>query len=137
MTLQPLSVGGPLTSRCADVDFDDRAKMNVAGDTHNTAIYPARLLSGDSVSVSQVTVSGRDRNSERREAHRAAHGVDTGYLERRDDRSSGLYAIDTDKRGEGSFTYWRMDGAARALLSEPDRGGWMFSRNSISSICRA
>ncbi len=102
-------------------DGDGRAQLNVAGDTYNTAVYLARLLGegADSISVSFVTALGLDRFSDRIVSHMTAHGVGTGYIERRADRSPGLYAIDTDHLGERSFTYWRSDSAARTLFSEP------------------
>ena len=97
---------------------ENRAQLNVAGDTYNTAVYLARLLGSDHASVSFITALGQDRFSDRIVAHMTAHGVDAGYLERRSDKSPGLYAIDTDHRGERSFTYWRSDSAARTLFSE-------------------
>jgi len=100
-------------------DGENRAELNVAGDTYNTAVYLARLLGRDHVSVSFITALGQDRFSDRIVAHMTAHGVDAGYLERRADRLPGLYAIDTDHCGERSFTYWRSDSAARKLFSEP------------------
>ena len=100
---------------------DDRAQLNVAGDTYNTAIYLARLLAGSTANVSYVTALGRDRFSDRIKAHMDAHGVDSAYLERREGKSPGLYAIDTDRSGERSFTYWRSDSAARTLFSAPAR----------------
>ncbi len=104
-------------------DSEGQVQLNVAGDTYNTAIYMARLLAGGAASVSYITALGLDRFSERIVTHMAAHGVGTGYLERRADRSPGLYAIDTDHTGERSFTYWRSDSAARTLFSEPARMG--------------
>ena len=98
------------------------ARLNVAGDTYNTSVYLARLL-GSAASVSFVTALGQDRFSDRILAHMTAHGVGADYVERRNDRSPGLYAIDTDRQGERSFTYWRSDSAARTLFSEPSRVG--------------
>lgn len=100
-------------------DGDGRALVNVAGDTYNTAVYLARLLAGGAARVSYVTALGQDRFSDRISAHMNAHGIETDCLERRSDKSPGLYAIDTDHSGERSFTYWRSDSAVRTLFSEP------------------
>lgn len=95
----------------------DRAAINVAGDSYNTAVYLARML--PEAEVSFVTALGTDRFSDRIIDHMQAHGVGTGLIERRDDKSPGLYAIETDASGERSFTYWRSDSAARTLFTEP------------------
>ncbi len=101
----------------------DTAQFNVAGDTYNTAVYLTRLLADTGITVSYVTALGEDRFSDRILAHMDAHGVDSAYVERRQDKAPGIYAIDTDAAGERSFTYWRSDSAARTLFAEPARVG--------------
>lgn len=95
------------------------ATLGVAGDTYNTAVYLRRLLGGDDIGLSYVTALGSDPYSDRIVAHMHAHGLGTGYIERRPDRMPGLYAIDTDSRGERSFSYWRDSSAARTLFHPP------------------
>ena len=63
--------------------------------------------------------SARDPLSERMLGFFAAEGLDTGLVERRDDRVPGLYAISVDAAGERSFTYWRDAAAARTLFLPP------------------
>lgn len=99
------------------------AALNVAGDTYNCAVYLARLLAGQGVSVSYVTALGQDRFSDRILEEMAAHGIRADHVERRADKVPGLYAIETDAAGERSFTYWRSDSAARTLFAEPARVG--------------
>lgn len=94
------------------------AHLNVAGDTYNTAVYLSRLL-GARGSVSYITALGQDVFSERVMAHMATEGISTQHVERRDDRTVGLYAIETDAAGERSFTYWRSQSAARTLFQKP------------------
>lgn len=94
------------------------ATLGVAGDTYNTAVYLARAL-GEAAEVSYVTALGTDRFSDRIIAHMDAHNVATGHIERRADKSPGLYAIETDASGERSFAYWRSDSAARTLFAPP------------------
>ncbi len=97
----------------------DLARLGVAGDTYNTAVYLAQLLGPDHAQVSYITALGKDRFSDRILTHMAEHGVDSSLIERRVDMQPGLYAIDTDPTGERSFAYWRSDSAARTLFSTP------------------
>ena len=99
-------------------DGPDHARLGVAGDTYNTAVYLARLL-GNDAGVSYVTALGVDRFSERIMVQIAQNGIETSCIERREDRVPGLYAIETDETGERSFTYWRSDSAARTLFADP------------------
>jgi 2-dehydro-3-deoxygluconokinase len=94
----------------------DIARVGVAGDTYNAAVYLSRLLGGG---VSYVTALGRDAMSERIAAAMRAEGLSDALVERRDGMSPGLYAISTDGAGERSFTYWRSASAARTLFREP------------------
>jgi len=98
---------------------DGAARLGVAGDTFNTAVYLARGLRDAGVEVAYVTALGRDPYSERILAAMQGHGIKTDWIERRDGMMPGLYAIDTDEAGERSFSYWRSNSAARSLFSEP------------------
>jgi 2-dehydro-3-deoxygluconokinase len=100
---------------------EDLARLNVAGDTYNTAVYLAQLLEGSGRQVSYVTALGKDKFSARALRHMESYGLTTDHIELRDDKVIGLYAIDTDLHGERSFTYWRSDSAARTLFAEPAR----------------
>lgn len=98
---------------------DGQARLGVAGDTFNTAVYLARTLRGTGAQVAYVTALGRDPYSERILRAIEGHGIETGWIERRAGMMPGLYAIDTDENGERSFSYWRSAAAARSLFSEP------------------
>lgn len=100
-------------------DPQGQTRLGIAGDSYNTAVYLKRLLPGADTIVSYVTALGTDRFSTRILDDMAAHDLDTTHIERRADKSPGLYAIDTDASGERSFTYWRSDSAARTLFSAP------------------
>lgn len=91
------------------------ARVGVAGDTYNTAVYLARLLGLGRVDY--VTVLGRDDLSERMLAVMAGEGLGTGLVGRHPSRLPGLYAIELDARGERSFRYWREASAARTLFA--------------------
>lgn len=102
---------------------DNTARLGVAGDTFNTAVYLARLLRETGIDVSYVTALGTDAYSERIMAAMKGYGLSVDKVERRPGMMPGLYAIDTDEAGERSFSYWRSASAARTLFSEPCRIG--------------
>ena len=97
------------------------ARLNVAGDTYNTAVYLKRLLAGREIDVSYVTALGQDDFSQRILAHMDNEGLSRGLVERRRGLLPGLYAINTDSVGERSFSYWRAQSAARSLFQEPGK----------------
>ena len=94
-----------------------RAAIGVAGDTYNTAVYLARAAGAGEVSY--VTALGPDRYSVRILSAIRSGGICTDLVERRDGPLPGLYAIETDDRGERSFSYWRSESAARTLFTPP------------------
>jgi 2-dehydro-3-deoxygluconokinase len=97
----------------------DSARIGVAGDTFNTAVYLSRALGPDRVAY--VTALGIDRQSDRVLAALKAEDLDTGHVARIPGLMPGLYLIDTDERGERSFSYWRSTSAARRMFS-PESG---------------
>lgn len=94
----------------------DAARVGVAGDTYNTAVYLRRLLGGG---VCYVTALGDEAMSARILDAMRAEGLSDALVERRPGMSPGLYAISTDAAGERSFSYWRSASAARTLFAEP------------------
>lgn len=92
------------------------ARVGVAGDTFNTAVYLKR--SAPEHQVSYVTILGHDRFSEQIVQRIADEQIGVETITRSSDRVPGLYAITTDETGERSFTYWRDQAAARLLFSE-------------------
>ncbi|MEO1549769.1 MAG: sugar kinase [Pseudomonadota bacterium] len=93
---------------------DDQARLGVAGDTFNTAVYLKR--EAPSVTVDYVSRIGRDAFSDRISQAIQSAGIGTGHLSRDPKRAPGLYAITTDDQGERSFTYWRGQSAARVMF---------------------
>lgn len=93
------------------------ARIGVAGDVLNTAIYLRRALPSPH-RVSFVSLVGQDRLSEGMLRFIAGHGVETDLVARDPERLPGLYAITTDGAGERSFSYWRKDSAARLLFQD-------------------
>ncbi|MFK8077651.1 MAG: sugar kinase [Granulosicoccus sp.] len=98
-------------------DASSSAALGFAGDTLNTAIYLRRLL-GDTADVSFVTRLGRDSLSARTLQFIRSEKIKTDQISIHPERSIGLYAIETDKDGERSFSYWRAQSAARTLFEE-------------------
>lgn len=103
---------------------DGAAQIGVAGDTYNTAVYLKKLStqqasSQPALDISYVTALGTDLFSQRITAEIERHGLGSTHIDYRDAEMPGLYAIDTDDKGERSFSYWRSQAAARSLFQEP------------------
>ncbi len=87
-------------------------RMGDGGDTFNVATYLARL----GVPIGYLTALGLDGFSQQMRGRWESEGIDTSLVLSHPTRIPGLYAIETDGRGERSFTYWRDASAAKALL---------------------
>ncbi len=99
----------------------DSARISVAGDTFNTAVYLSRLLRGTGAQVAYVTALGDDRQSDRILAAIAREGIGSQLVERLPGATPGLYMIELDEQGERSFSYWRATSAARRLFTAQTR----------------
>ena len=97
----------------------DAARIGVAGDTFNTAVYLSRALGPGRVAY--VTALGADRQSERIVEALRDEALDTTHVARLPGKMPGLYLIDTDDKGERSFSYWRATSAARQMFA-PESG---------------
>lgn len=122
---------------------DTSLHQSFAGDVYNSAVYLKRCFSD--IQVGFVTVVGNDTFSSRMKGNFEVEGLDTSFVFSNENRSAGLYLIDTDASGERSFTYWRSQSAAKTImsflkpealstLSENDM--FMFSGISIAIIPR-
>lgn len=96
------------------------ANLNYAGDTLNTAVYLQRLGSGSDITVAYCTVVGQDTLSDRLVDYIRSEDIDVSTIQRTDNHTIGVYAINTDDNGERSFTYWRNESAARTLFQHDD-----------------
>ncbi|MEM6712309.1 MAG: sugar kinase [Pseudomonadota bacterium] len=108
-------IGEAMIEVQADV-VPGRAMLGFAGDTLNTAIYMARVLSPGHT-VDYITAVGTDPYSDQMLAFIESHGVGTELIARMTTHHPGLYSIQVDNRGERSFTYWRGQSAARQMFS--------------------
>ena len=91
------------------------ARIGVAGDTLNTAVYLKRLLC-ESADVDYLTVLGYDQFSDQVTKYIESEEIGSGDIRRTALRAVGLYAINIDDNGERTFSYWRDSSAARLLF---------------------
>lgn len=70
--------------------------------------------------MSYISVLGQDPLSRRMVEFIRSESIDTQHIARSQDRSIGLYAIETDASGERTFSYWRGQSAARTLFQQAD-----------------
>lgn len=96
-------------------EVGDLCRLNVAGDTFNTAVYLKRICGSD-VDISYASGVGQDEPSRKVLGQLRAEAVQTDTVAQLPDRSVGLYMISTDAEGERSFAYWRSESAARFWL---------------------
>ncbi|MEE9433766.1 MAG: sugar kinase [Sphingorhabdus sp.] len=90
------------------------AKIGVAGDTYNTAVY----LSRAGINARYVTALGDDPFSQRIISAMQKEHIDTASILEIPGGSPGLYAIEVDDAGERSFTYWRSASAVRGFFGQ-------------------
>lgn len=86
------------------------------GDTLNTSVYIARQVDPAALSVHYVTALGTDNFSQQMLESWQEENVDTGLIQRMENRLPGLYYIETDETGERTFYYWRNEAAAKFWL---------------------
>ena len=85
------------------------AVIGYAGDTYNSAIYLRRL--GLEVAYASAVGTG-DPFSMGMLATLDEEGIGTGIVVEAAGRLPGLYAIQTDEKGERSFFFWRSEAPA-------------------------
>ncbi|QCR34670.1 sugar kinase [Nissabacter sp. SGAir0207] len=89
------------------------------GDTLNTAVYIARQVPAEALSVHYVTALGTDSFSAEMLAAWQREQVEVDLVQRLENKLPGLYVIETDAQGERTFYYWRNEAAARDWLDGP------------------
>ena len=125
MGARVLCIGECMAEICASGAGDYR--LGFGGDTLNTALYLARLLGPGHVGY--VTRVGDDLYSAGMRRAWEAEGIDCALVETVAGATVGLYAIETDARGERSFTYWRGAAPARDLFT---RGNWRTRADALA-----
>lgn len=91
-------------------------RRGFGGDAYNTAVYLART----GVPVELISRIGDDRFSDALLEELSREGIGSAGVSRASGAGLGLYVIDTDERGERSFSYWRSSSPARYLFDHAE-----------------
>lgn len=95
-------------------------KQAFGGDTLNTALYLSRLTEGHDVNVSYVSALGIDPFSVEMLDMWKSEGINTDLVLNIQDKTPGIYYIETDDTGERYFHYWRSASAAKYIFDQPE-----------------
>lgn len=87
--------------------------VHYGGDTLNVALHLTRL----GHRTAYLSALGNDPFAGRMRSDWAREGMDVSLVLNHPGRATGLYAIETDGKGDRHFCYWRGESAARALFS--------------------
>lgn len=88
--------------------------QSFAGDVYNSAVYLKRCF-GD-VSTAIITAVGQDGLSDKMVNRFKSENIEPQFVFKHPSKAPGIYLIETDEKGERSFTYWRSDSAARKVV---------------------
>src|SRR5690606_9699798 len=89
-----------------------RWDVHYGGDTLNVALHMTRL----GFDVAYLTALGGDPFAGSMRQAWGREGLDVSLVLTVPDRTTGLYCIDTDEKGERQFSYWRGESAARRMF---------------------
>jgi 2-dehydro-3-deoxygluconokinase len=112
------AIGEPMIELARSPENPLSYDRRYGGDTLNTAVYLARLLRPEMARIHYVTRLGDDPLSDWMIKGFESEAIDCSLITRVKDRRPGLYMIDTDERGERSFSYWRGEAPARQLFDD-------------------
>ncbi|WP_299771005.1 sugar kinase [uncultured Pseudoteredinibacter sp.] len=103
---------------------DLNCSLAFGGDTLNTAVYLARM----GVDTHYVSALGQDAYSDWMISQWQSEHVRCELVDRVENALPGLYAIETDRSGERSFSYWRDQAPVRRMLSNKEKREKLFSK---------
>ena len=89
-----------------------RWDVHYGGDTLNVALHLTRL----GLDVAYLTALGSDPFARHMRHAWGREGMDVSLVLTDPDRTTGLYSIATDDKGERTFAYWRGESAARRMF---------------------
>ena len=92
-----------------------KMNLNFGGDTFNAAVYFSRLTKKQ-FNTFYFTGLGQDHLSEMMVKRFKNENLKTDLIQIIKDKYPGLYSIQTDKKGNRSFSYWRNDSAAKKMI---------------------
>jgi 2-dehydro-3-deoxygluconokinase len=114
------AIGEPMIELARSPNGPLSYDRRIGGDTLNTSVYLARLLKPETARVQYVTRLGDDPLSDWMIESFENEGIDCRQIERVPGRRPGLYIIDTDDKGERSFSYWRGEAPVRQMFEHPE-----------------
>jgi 2-dehydro-3-deoxygluconokinase len=88
-------------------------ELNFGGDSLNSALYLARLLTQSHHQVSYATGIGHDDDSNKLLCYWQGEGINTEFVKKINSKNLGRYYIETNDQGERNFSYDRDDSAAK------------------------
>ena len=92
-----------------------KMNLNFGGDTFNAAVYFSRLTKKE-FNTFYFTGLGQDHLSKMMVKRFKNENLKTELKKIIKDKSPGLYSIQTDEKGNRSFSYWRNDSAAKKMI---------------------
>ena len=92
-----------------------KMNLNFGGDTFNAAVYFSRLTKKE-FNTFYFTGLGQDHLSKMMVKRFKNENLKTELIQIIKDKSPGLYSIQTDEKGNRSFSYWRNDSAAKKMI---------------------
>ena len=96
-----------------------KMNLNFGGDTFNAAVYFSRLTK-NKINTFYYTGLGQDHLSEMMIKRFKYENLKTDLIQIVEDKQPGLYSIQTDIKGNRSFSYWRNDSAAKKMIEKCD-----------------
>jgi len=102
-------VGEPMI----ELSFATTWQLHYGGDTLNTAVHLARL----NVLTSYFSAIGPDAFSQSLRQQLEQERLQCSTLQTHPKKNIGLYAINNDRSGERTFSYWRSDSAAKEMFT--------------------
>lgn len=102
--------------------------QDFAGDVYNAAVYLKRTA--PNIDVQMAMRVGHDTFSQQFLEVLSSEHIQQDFITTDDERHLGLYWIETDARGERSFTYWRDQSATKRYFSN-------LSEDTIAQMCQS
>ena len=90
-------------------------QVNFGGDTLNSAVYFSRL-SNNTITTFYSTALGKDNFSKKMISQFKAENINCDYIRQDGTTPPGIYAIETDEKGDRSFSYWRNESPSKSLF---------------------
>ena len=81
-------------------------KINFGGDTYNSAVYFSRLTN-NKTNTFYSTALGKDNFSKKMISRFKNENIKCDYIRTDGENPPGLYSIESNEKGERSFSYWR------------------------------